>query len=63
MTDSNFVFINALQYRPMHIISEQFTVKARPALFEGEGVKKVALLFQSTFDIHIQNSKNHTKKH
>ena len=66
--DSNFVFINALQYRPMHIILEQFTVKAHLALFgwEGEGgrVKKGGtLLFQYTFNIHIQNSKNNTKKH
>ena len=35
--DSNFVFINAQQYRPMHIIHEQFTVKVHPALFKGEG--------------------------
>ena len=59
--DSNFLVINALQYGPVHIIPEQFTVKAHPTSFEGES-NKVALLFQSTFDIHIQNLENHTKK-
>ena len=44
------------------IIPEQFTVKAHPALFEGNGPgrgrgepKKVELLFQFTIHIHIQN--------
>ena len=40
-------------------IPEQFTVKAHPALFEREGEgrpKKVALLFQFTIHIHIQNA-------
>ena len=39
-------------------IPEQFTVKAHPDLFEGrEGEpKKVALLFQFTIHIHIQNA-------
>ena len=37
-----------------YIFPEQFTVKAHPALFEGEEgePKNEALLFQSTIDIH-----------
>ena len=37
---------------------EQFTVKAHPALFEGEEgePKNEALLFQSTVEIHFQNA-------
>ena len=40
-------------------------MKAHTALFEGEGggePKKGLILFQSTIDIHIQNSINQTKK-
>ena len=46
----------------LKFIPEQFTVKAHPALFEGEGgggggePKNEALLFQSTVDIHFQNA-------
>ena len=39
------------------IIPEQFTVKAHPALFEGEGGEpklRHYIIFQSTTDIHIQ---------
>ena len=38
----------------IYVIPEQFTVKAHPALFDGEP-KKVALIFQFTIHIHIQN--------
>ena len=40
------------------IIPEQFTVKAHPALFEGEGGEPELrhYIFQSTTDIHIQNA-------
>ena len=41
------------------IIPEKFTVKAHPALFEGEGrgePKNKALLFQSTVNLHFQNA-------
>ena len=51
----------------IHVVPEQFTVKAHPVLFqEGEGMgwgakKKEALLFQSTIDIHIQNARKTQK--
>ena len=45
------------------MIPEQFTVKAHPAIFEGEGEPKIeALLFQSTVDIHFQNAHKTHKK-
>ena len=62
--DSNFVFINALQYRPMHIILEQFTVKAHPALFEGRGgrVKKGGTIIPVyIWHTHSKLEKSHKK--
>ena len=42
------------------LISEQFSSKAHPALFEGRGggsePKNEALLFQSRVDIHFKNA-------
>ena len=62
--ESNFVFINALHYRPMHIIPEKFTVKAHPALFEGKGSQKRWHYYSS---LHLtytfKTQKNHAKKH
>ena len=46
----------------MKLIPEQFTVKAHPALFKEEGDKNEALLFQSTVDIHFQNTFKTQKK-
>ena len=47
----------------MDIIPEQFTVKAHSTLFEGKRwAKNEALLFQSTDDIHFQNTHKTHKK-
>ena len=46
------------------VIPEQFTIKAHPALFEGEGwTKNKALLFQSTVDIHVMHFQKKRTKH
>ena len=55
--DNPLVYYPIEQYR-RNIIPEQFTVKAHPALFEGERgePENEALLFQSTVDINFQNA-------
>ena len=58
--DSNFVFINAQQYRPMHIIPEQFTVKTHQALFEGDS-KGCTTIPVYIWHTHSKLEKSHKK--